>query len=587
MLYDISSTDLSFYQTKIDKQIDFLKSQSFKTPNGEFKSYHDVSMSANISTRYYAQLVNKVNTLQLAMQNEDLTPIFGTITLTGVFHALLQKDYRRFIKYFNDKSFQKTKQGQEIKKALTKLPNNDENGYLKDKLKRILAREHCPALNKLLKGTPSERFTISDMYQILRFQWTGLQKSHYWTKMKNEGYKISYAFVTEPHKSGLPHAHFLLYLPESYKMQIMEAFTRYCWASRNIGQSKKRLSLTQIKNGEINGFQWTLSNPVGYVMKYCTKSFIDIQNGGKLDELQAWYVKHKIRRITMSHTLIPQWVYNKAYPLESDWFYLTQMKFDKTCEWSKEDNYFCLRDDNINKTLIFDNGLYQRYENGVLVEEFGKKRVTLSNIVTINNIDFQPLSYRFSKYNNLFTIQFLSKHVKNALAVLEFNKKYPDGKPIQKKSIKPTFNNVKIVIDGIEKPLYKKQPYQMTHSELYQYYYSLNVLETNPLHFIVTQNEMIDRGLLSGKKQSLNIDDIFDTPKSSLLLYTKVAIQHHNAYQAVQTVLNSSCKSFKYDLFTKDFHDNYKRLHFLGLKKTKKEVVEVIPNKYPTLFDVA
>jgi len=95
-LYRISSSDLEFSQLKIDNQRNYLSSNNFMTANGEMKSYLDISMSANISSRYYAQLVNKVNTLQEVMTNENLEPVFLTLTLDGVYHDLNIGKYSRF-----------------------------------------------------------------------------------------------------------------------------------------------------------------------------------------------------------------------------------------------------------------------------------------------------------------------------------------------------------------------------------------------------------------------------------------------------------------------------------------------------------
>ena len=69
--YGISPDDLQIQQSKIDNQKKYITSQSFITSSGTVKSLMDVSMSANLSARYYAQLVNKVNTLQQSMTNEN------------------------------------------------------------------------------------------------------------------------------------------------------------------------------------------------------------------------------------------------------------------------------------------------------------------------------------------------------------------------------------------------------------------------------------------------------------------------------------------------------------------------------------
>ena len=429
MLYGISKSDLKFQSIKLDKQKEFLSNGVFLTKNGEFKSLLDVSMSANISSRYYAQLSNKVNTLTQFMTSKGFDPVFMTITLDGVYHDLLNGNYSRFT-LFHQK----------------KLPENEINGYLKT------------------KASNREVFTVRDLYQILRFQWRSFLSSWSFRSIKKQGFDVGYLFVTEPHKSGVPHAHILLFIPPQFILSLKNQFVKSFWAKINIISSKEKLTSEQMRNGELNGYQWTISNPVGYVMKYCTKSFMDILSGSVLDELQAWYMKYKIIRITMSHSLIPQWVYNKIYPLESDWLYLSMLNSDFTCEWSKDDDYFEFVDDNLKKLLRYDKGLYQLYIRDVLVAEFGEKKEVI---------------------NRSFS------------ATL---------KPTLKSLKKYRFIPIKIMQNGVLVDFYKKPISKYTDFDLYKYYKSLDTdnPDLNLHHFGLVQNECIKRGLISGVYHSLN-----------------------------------------------------------------------------------
>ena len=463
MKYGISVLDMKNCQTKIDKQKDYLESNSFQTANGELKSFKDVSMSANISSRYYAQLVNKVNTLQQVMMSEELIPVFITITHTGVLHDLIKGNYKRFSKYKNKKKNEDV--------YLDLLPETDQHGYLKTKASR------------------REIFTASDLYQVIRYNWTRFQNSHYYKKMKAEGHKVGYLFSTEPHKSGVPHSHVLLYIPEHYKLNILKEFKKIFTAPRNLSQDK--LTQEQIDNEEINGFQWTLSNPVGYVMKYCTKSFIDIQNEELLDELQSWYIKHRIARISMSHTLVPQWVYKKIYPLESDWLYLSELKINSICEWSQKDDTFEFYDDYKKQTLKYDNGLYQQFIDGKLIREFGTKKKVIKHSVTINGIDFFPLIFK----NSLVTNKGSYPLFRNS----NYKKRYPNGKPISKsKRFKKYEIPIEIIKNNKKYKYYESDdilvkvpfiPSKMKDYELINYYQSLDTEEVESLvHFGITQN---------------------------------------------------------------------------------------------------
>ncbi|WP_041956857.1 rolling circle replication-associated protein [Sulfurospirillum arsenophilum] len=426
MKYGLNSFDVENAQTKINRQKEYLSTSNFVTSNGTCKSLLDVSMSANISSRYYAQLVNKVNTLQQAMTNLDLTPIFMTLTLDGWLHDLFYGDYSRF----NDD-------------LLCKLPENDRYGYFRT------------------KALLQEAFNAHDLYMVLRWQWDSFFKTRTILNIRKET-KIGYLFAVEPHESGVPHAHVLLYVPFSSIDKLKKEFEKIFGASQNIGQDKKRLSPEQIAKGELNGFQWTLTNPVGYILKYVTKSFMDIKNQAQIDELQAWYIKNRIVRFTTSHTLVPQWVYNKVYPLENDWLYLSDLKINSMCEWSAENDYFIFEDIKSGKTLQYERGLYQMFQDGSLVHEFGE----MKEIKEPNTM----------RYRDKFVIR------------------------EKRKTIKIELFNVK----GQKIELYPKPIAHRKNYDLVQYYHKLNPELCNLQHFGLVQNECIKRGLIHGQIQSLN-----------------------------------------------------------------------------------
>ena len=431
-MYGLNSTDVLFQQMKIDKQKDYQGNSTFVTKNGTVKTLLDVSMSANISERYYAQLVNKVNTLQQAMSNLNLIPVFLTITLDGWLHDLHSGDYSRF-----------TLDNQKI------LPNNSQYGEFQE------------------WASNRETFTTERLYKLLRWRWDKFLKTRTFLNMRKES-QIGYLFATEPHESGVPHAHVLLYVPAQYVTKLKEDFKRIFDAPMNTSQDRSRLSPDQIKRGELNGFQWTISNPVGYILKYVTKSFMDIKNQAQIDELQAWYIKHKIIRFTTSHTLVPQWVYNKIYPLENDWLYLTGLKINSLCEWSAEDDYFKFEDTNLNKTFLYQKGLYQVFQDGELIREFGEMKEEKVQI------------QHSTKYRDKYVL----KQHKKTIKIEVFNAKG------QRIDLYPT-------------PV----PYR-SNFDLMTHYIRLNPETCNLQHFGLVQNECIKRGLIKGEIQSL---DLFST----------------------------------------------------------------------------
>ena len=503
--YGITPEDLRVQSSKRETQREFLANSTFTTSSGSVKTLLDINMNANISQRYYAQLVNKVNTLQQVMSNENLMPIFLTITHDGWLQRLFTGDYSKF----------------EDEKHLKKLPENDKYGYLKTKALR------------------RETFDEHDFYMILRWNWERFGSERTSRKMR-EVSKIGYIFATEPHESGIPHAHVLMYIPSEFRDDLLQDFKRIFDAPRNIAQTKRKrnnkngLTREQIKNGEINGFQWTLSNPVGYILKYVTKSFMDIKNQADIDELNAWYMKHRISRISTSHSLVPQWVYQKIYPLESDWLYLTNLKNDGVCEWSQEDDYFKFEDIRLEKTFLYSKGVYQYFINGTLEREFGSPKedkaintmfqperpITslvprpLRHSVTVNgqfdfihkgdlNIDlwqfirnkiefnFYPIStsaITFTGYSVPLSQRRAIKHEKNI--VIEV--------------IRPNRSKYRLDLKGqVIKPVPTPVRF-MTNFDLYSHYIALNPETCNLQRFGILQNECVKRGLVQGSISSLN-----------------------------------------------------------------------------------
>ncbi len=96
-----------------------------------------------------------------------------------------------------------------------------------------------------------------------------------------------------------------------------------------------------------------------------------------------------------------------------------------------------------------------------------------------------------------------------------YKKRYPNGKPISKSKrfkkyeipVEVIKNNKKYKYYEFDDILVKVPfiPSQMKNYELINYYQSLDVEKVESLiHFGITQNECIKRGLIDGKIQSLN-----------------------------------------------------------------------------------
>lgn len=429
--YGLTPDDLKYCRDKIDSQRSYLSNNHFHTSTGQVKSLLDVSFSANISERYYSQLSNKINTMSDLAKTQNLQPVFLTITLDGFFRGLLTANYSKW---------DKLKESAQTE-YLRHIPNNEVYGFLRDK---INARS---------------KFTVKDCYNVLAYQWYHYSSGYSFKKLKKEGKQFIYLKAAEPHKDGVPHFHVLLWIPENYFQSFKKDFERYFPAPQN------HKPITDGNVGDTYGFQTAIHNPVGYIMKYATKSFMDLRTGEDLNYLQSWYIKHKIRRLTTSHSTIPQWVYQKCYSIESDWFHLTDLhkREPLLCEWSKEDDWFQLIEDS-GRSIEYDNGLLTlSYIGGSIIKQFGEK----SDRPKTQPRKLEPVPSKWMK------------------------------KP-EKKYIECDFDGEHFLYfhGDLIKPT--PQPKTMSDYKLLQYWQSIDVETVNAHHFAHVRNEMIERGLIFG-----------------------------------------------------------------------------------------
>jgi hypothetical protein len=436
--YGLSPYDLKYCREKIDGQKSYLSNNHFHTSTGQVKSFLDVSFSANISERYYSQLSNKINTMSDLAKSQNLKPVFLTITLDGFFRGLLTANYSKWDRQSDAKK----------KEYLRHIPNNDVHGFLRDKI------------------ASRSKFTVKDCYNTLAFQWYHYSAGYAFKKIKKDGKQFIYLKAAEPHKDGVPHFHVLLWIPENYFEQFKKDFERYFPAPQN------HKPITDGNEGDTKGFQTAIHNPVGYIMKYATKSFMDLRTGEDLNYLQSWYIKHKIRRITTSHSTVPQWIYQKCYAIEKDWYHLTDVlkREPMLCEWNREEDYFILIEDS-GRSLEYDRGvLTLRYlGSNTVIKQFGEFKDTPKTqprkLEPVPSTWMKPLQ---KKYIDCF--------------IEHDHYLYRDGE-----IFKPTPQSMK-----------------MSDFELYEYFHSLDLETVNPHHYAHTHNEMISRELLVGEIVSLN-----------------------------------------------------------------------------------
>lgn len=432
--YGLTADDLHQMRDKIDQQRNYLENNHFHTSTGQVKSLLDVSFSANMSERYYAQLSNKINTMADLAFNEGLKPVFLTITLDGFFRGFLKSDYRKW-----DKLDATSKINYE-----RHIPDNEVHGFLRQKIKQ------------------QSKFTIKDLYNVLNYQWYKFSSGYAFKKLKKSGKDFIYLKAAEPHKDGVPHFHVLLWIPQDYFETFQKDFKRYFPAPQN------HRPLPDGNEGDTYGFQTAIYNPVGYIMKYATKSFMDLRNDDQLDYLQAWYVKHKIRRITTSHSTVPQWVYQKVFSIEKSWLHITALKRSQPLlvEWNKEDDHF---------TFIEESGRCLQYDSGVLTLSYINSGIVIR----------QTGEYKDKR-----------EHIPRPFPPVPHTWQNP---PPPNKTIDVFIDGTRFLYRDGEVFNLTPQPVKMSDLELWTYYHEKIDIETvNAHHYALVHNEMIKRDLLQG-----------------------------------------------------------------------------------------
>ena len=426
--YGLTKQDLMIVRDKIKRQKDFLDKNELITKNGQVKKLIDLSFSANHSYRYYAQLANKVNTMENIALNERLVPLFLTMTLDGFYRDLIKGDYNRFNGYDKQKK-------EEIRVS---VPENEKLGFIRSKMKK------------------NERLTIKDLYNILNYQMRQFRNGVAFKNLYKSGKKYIYIRTVEPHQDGVPHFHMMLFVPKEYINAFRTDFKRFFVAPRN--KRKK-------------AFQTDITNASAYIMKYITKSFMDIKNDKELDYIQAWYIKHRIMRCVTSRSVLPQWVYQKCSIFEKDWGYLTDIlnSPNNHSEWSREHDSFWIYDTWSDREIEYIHGRLSVYSKGYLVKRAGKVSPK------------KKTSYK-KQYETIPTTW----------------KKKDEKIPIYTdKKLTHYFKDGHIVE-------YKRHITQYTDYELYQLYENFDIDNDDYMKYLVIRNTLIKRGLLNKKLYSLN-----------------------------------------------------------------------------------
>ena len=406
-MYGISNKDIESIDKNIEFQKNWLENFSIDFADKSVNMLNN-TYSANLNPKkYFAEINNRVNTMVANAKDQGLKPIFITITAPSKFHR--------------------------------KYDNGD------------------------LHVNPND--TAKEITQI----WNKFTNLQVFQKMKKElNISLTYFRVYEPHKSGVPHLHALLFLPSSYILKVKKKFYEYFtnknkWGS-NIGGIGFRYTWYKEKGGA-----------VGYVMKYILKTFKDT-NSKAVQHSAYWYIKHSVRRFLSSRTLAPLTLYRKVR-------YYFKNRFGND-----------LKD--ISR-LIANGDIYKSFEDTVIsYRYFDNETGEIEDIVLWSKNADLILNSRFFPKNSRFKRKFVKKEEKEKREI-----KRQDFTNFAK--YKPNESNT---WDGM--PIV---PTRMKDYQLQSYYKKLCIQDIDTLnlqHFNLTRNEMIKRSLLDGIPNSLNDLDV-------------------------------------------------------------------------------
>ncbi|MFA6139016.1 MAG: replication endonuclease [Sulfurimonas sp.] len=403
-MYGLNTDIKKYIDKKIEKNKTFLKNLTFYTEDYNLVSMFDSDMNANLSPqRYFAEVSNRVNTIFKISKELNLYPAFVTITAPSEYHN-------------SSATF---------------------NG-----------------------STP--RGTALHLSQL----WKKFLNLKVFTHIKNNsGHNMIYIRVYEPHKSGVPHLHAMIFVPKDYIKEVeskfYEHFTKFTI-------NKKALKfITNFSHARYEDSK----GAIAYILKYMNKTFKSAKDDTMTNEAY-YFAYHGIRRFITSQTLIPLWIYRKIKHSAD------------TRDLHKLTNQY-------------KNGhIYHSFDKTYINERYLKKEVieySHDHVETIVTVEEKII---FQK-NHFISCQFQNFNLVYEDVPCSWNKK---------KNLIPIFENGKIThfYKNGKVTKYNKHITSMSDLELYSYYEDYDVDNGSYVHYLAVRNLLISKKLLHGQIYNLN-----------------------------------------------------------------------------------
>lgn len=402
-MYGITKEDIQVIDIKLEEQRKYITSRFFDFGD-ESKSALEFTYSANLNPKkYFAEMNNRINSIFDYAKELNLKPVFCTITAPSKYHKCFED---------GDKRGQLIINPNETAKELTQIFN---------------------------------KFTNLRIFQRMK---------------KQLGHGLIYFRVYEPHKSGVPHLHAMLFVPMDYILDIKKKFYDYFTNKVKWGNNRKSLD-----------FKYTWYNSAGgaiaYIMKYVTKTFKN-ENDKSTQYASYWYIKHNIRRFLCSRTLAPLTIYRKIRYFfknqKNDYLKVTQL----------------LKNNQIHR--LFENTTYSymrfNYETGEIED------------ITVWQKNTDLILRSRIKLNETFKLEYKKKEYKKALTVFVNDfEKYVHSDTLNKFVLL-------LVIPS------KLKDYQLNN--YYRILENTDIDSLDLVHFELVKNEMIKRGFLNQTPTNLN-----------------------------------------------------------------------------------